>query len=519
LEGDDYLYGGSDADYLSGDSGNDNLYGGMGADILIGGVGNDFLSGDDGADTYILNKGDGKDEISNYDTDNSVDTVKFNNLASTEISAIFQQGNTGNLVLQYAGGQLTVDYFFSDANYRVNNFQFTDVTWTLANIAQLHNGSSYSESLTAFDGVANTINGLAGKDYITGGTGADNLNGGAGYDSLYGGNAADKLNGGTGNDFLQGDNGADTYIFSQLDGKDEILNYDSDSSIDTVKFIDMASVDITAVAKTSTYNLFIQYGVNSSLTIDNYFSGVDYVVNQFQFTDGITITNFLIGTTAANKLTGTNGNDLLIGLAGADTMTGGSGSDLYFVDSTGDKVVEAAGVAGNIDTVKSSVDYSLAVNIENLILTGTTAVNASGNDSANQLLGNSIGNLLNGGSGNDTINGGLGNDTLTGGLGNDVFQLTNLSTDTITDFTVGADSIQLSAAIFPQGAVVDASDFIAVANLSAAATSSASVIYNTTDGALYIDADGGSGAAAAVQIALLGTTTHPVLTNTNFVVI
>jgi Ca2+-binding RTX toxin-like protein len=222
----------------------------------------------------------------------------------------------------------------------------------------------------------------------------------------------------------------------------------------------------------------------------------------------------VIGTAVANKLVGGNGSDLLSGLAGADTLTGGSGSDLYFVDNTGDKIVEATGVAGDIDTVKSAVDYTLAVNVENLVLTGTTAVSATGNDSANQLFGNSIGNVINGGLGNDTLNGGLGNDTLTGGLGNDVFQLTNLSTDTITDFTVGEDIIQLSSAIFPQGAVVDASSFIVVANLTETATSPASVIYNTTDGALYLDADGGIGAASAVQIGLLAT--GLALTNTSF---
>jgi Ca2+-binding RTX toxin-like protein len=354
LEGDDNLYGGSDVDYLSGDSGNDRLYGGIGADILIGGIGNDFLSGDDGADTYLLNKGDGKDEINNYDTGNSVDIVKFNDLASTGVTAIFQQAKTQNLVLQYAGGQLTVDYFFNDASYRIDKFQFTDTTWTLATIAQLHNGTSYSETLTAFDGMANTINGLAGKDYLYGGTGVDTLNGGSGYDSLYGGAGADILTGGTGNDFLQGDTGADTYIFSKGDGNDEIYNYDSDSSVDTVKFTDLASTDITAIfEQTGTQNLVLQY-TGGQLIVDSFFYVYDstYRIDKFQFTDvAWTFANIALqhnGTSSSetltafdgivNTLNGLAGDDFLYGGTGVDNLNGGIGNDSLYGGNAADKL-------------------------------------------------------------------------------------------------------------------------------------------------------------------------------------
>jgi Ca2+-binding RTX toxin-like protein len=44
------------------------------------------------------------------------------------------------------------------------------------------------------------------------------------------------------------------------------------------------------------------------------------------------------------------------------------------------------------------------------------------------------------------------------------------------------------------------------------------IVYNNSTGALFYDADG-NGAGVAVQIALLGVTTHPALTNADFVVI
>ena len=47
-------------------------------------------------------------------------------------------------------------------------------------------------------------------------------------------------------------------------------------------------------------------------------------------------------------------NDHLTGGAGADTMTGGADSDSYFVDNTGDVIVELA-AGGTTDVVRLSV--------------------------------------------------------------------------------------------------------------------------------------------------------------------
>jgi Ca2+-binding RTX toxin-like protein len=117
----------------------------------------------------------------------------------------------------------------------------------------------------------------------------------------------------------------------------------------------------------------------------------------------------ITGTTKNDVLTGTSGNDTLNGLAGADTMSGGLGNDTYIVDNVSDVVIELANAG--IDTVQASVSYTIGANIENLTLTGTAAINATGNDLANTILGNSKNNVLNGGLGADTMKGGDGNDT------------------------------------------------------------------------------------------------------------
>jgi Ca2+-binding RTX toxin-like protein len=110
-------------------------------------------------------------------------------------------------------------------------------------------------------------------------------------------------------------------------------------------------------------------------------------------------------------------DDLLNGGVGNDAMFGGLGNDRYYVDSALD-VVDETGGAG-VDTVLSTISYTLADNIENLSLQGTANINGTGNTLDNTMTGNSGANRLDGGVGNDTLGGLGGNDLLIGGLGND----------------------------------------------------------------------------------------------------
>jgi Ca2+-binding RTX toxin-like protein len=173
----------------------------------------------------------------------------------------------------------------------------------------------------------------------------------------------------------------------------------------------------------------------------------------------------IAGGTGADFLLGYAGNDTLAGGAGSDTLKGGGGDDTYVL-GTGDLVIEATNAG--IDLVKSGVSCTLSANVEKLTLTGTGAVNGTGNALANAVTGNSAGNLLKGYAGDDTILGGGGNDTmlggdgadqltgglgkdiLTGGLGNDRFDFNAITEtasgtdrDVINDFAAG-DKIDLA---------------------------------------------------------------------------
>ncbi len=135
------------------------------------------------------------------------------------------------------------------------------------------------------------------------------------------------------------------------------------------------------------------------------------------------------GGAGADTLIGGLGDDSLDGGSGVDSLTGGAGNDAYVVDSAGDVVVELA--TEGSDTIYAAVSYTLAVEVENLILTG---LSLSGT-------GNAVDNAITGAGGSDTLDGGLGADTLTGGFGNDTFVVDSLGDRIVETVTGGIDTV------------------------------------------------------------------------------
>jgi Ca2+-binding RTX toxin-like protein len=115
----------------------------------------------------------------------------------------------------------------------------------------------------------------------------------------------------------------------------------------------------------------------------------------------------LSGASGDDALRGEFGNDLIDGGVGRDLMNGGAGDDTYYVDNSGDSIVDASGN----DTVVSSISYALPTFLENLTASGLGAIALTGNTLDNTLTGNGAANVLDGAAGSDVMIGGDGDDT------------------------------------------------------------------------------------------------------------
>lgn len=260
----------------------------------------------------------------------------------------------------------------------------------------------------------NIITGNSSANSLYGNEGNDTLTGNNGNDELYGGSGDDTLDGGSGNDYMSGDEGDDTYIVGSAGDQVEEWEF---SGTDTVR---------SSVTYTLGYEV-----ENLVLTGSSGLTG-----------NGNELDNVLTGNSGANTLRGYEGNDTLDGGTGNDTMLGGTGDDTYVVNATGDVVTELANEG--TDLVRSAVTYTLGNNLESLVLTGTSAINGTGNALDNVLTGNSGTNSLTGGAGNDTLEGAAGTDTLTGGTGTDTYlHGRGYGADTVVenDATAGATDV------------------------------------------------------------------------------
>lgn len=255
-------------------------------------------------------------------------------------------------------------------------------------------GTGYSEQFvgTAF---ADRLDGRAGNDQLYGEAGADRITGGLGNDKIDGGLGADTMLGGAGNDVYIVDN-ADDIVDERAAGS---------NGVDTVQ----ASVHYTLGTGVENLTLTGTVAINGT---------------------GNNLANVIVGNAAANTLNGGTG---------ADRLSGGGGNDIYVTDG-GDVIYEAA--YQGTDTVRSSVSYALGANLENLVLTGPSAINGTGNSLANVIYGNAAANVLNGATGADRLYGGGGNDIYVTDGGDIIYEAAYQGTDTVQSrvtYTLGAN--------------------------------------------------------------------------------
>ncbi|WP_250855358.1 calcium-binding protein, partial [Anabaena sp. PCC 7938] len=404
------IEGTAGADALTGNAGSNTLNGMASADAMTGRTGDDFYTVDNVGDSVNELPGGGFDTVRSsvsYTLTANVENLTLSATAAIDGTGNDQVnrlvGNSADNVLDGKGGMDVLVGGAGNDSYVVDNQADRVIEQASEGIDTVRSAVSY----TLGNNIENLT--LTGTDAInaTGNALANMLNGNAANNLIDGAAGADTMAGAAGDDTYFVDNTGDVVIESLNDG------------IDTV----ITSVNYTLGANVE--NLTLAYGVTSG--------------------GGNALDNMLNGNSAANTLSGGGGNDTLEGGAGADTLMGGAGDDVYSVDSTGDAVFELAGEGNDTIVASISMDIAALANVENVILTGTANLNATGNGADNQLMGNAGSNTLTGGAGADTLIGGAGADMLIGGSGDDIYEID--STGDVIVETAGAGSDTVIAAL------------------------------------------------------------------------
>ncbi|WMJ09929.1 calcium-binding protein [Nitrosomonas sp. sh817] len=498
---DNLIAGRNENDVIYGEGGNDTLNGNGGDDVLNGGTGNDFLTGGSGNDVYLFGKNSGHDTVNSYDTGaGKIDTILLDYGIFPDDIRLSRSGNNLVLTIISSHDTLTVQNYLENDGitpFSVERITFNEngATWDLATVktklansnqapvllaaipdqsafegtvfnfsidpgafidfegdtlrfvASLADGNPlpawlhFDEITRTFSGIpitsdtlsimitANdvenlavsdtfdiniaaqnlTLSGTSKPDILTGGNGNDMLSGFAGNDVLEGKGGDDRLNGGKGIDIMTGGAGNDIYWTDHLE--DNVIEY-------PLEGIDIIRSSISYALTSNVENLIL--------------TGTEKITGS-----GNELDNELTGNSADNVLIGNAGNDKLDGKSGADIMYGGDDDDIYIVNHPGDLAVEP--FSGGHDTVIASVAYTLGDHLENLTLSGASAIAGAGNSENNAITGNKAANdlwgragddslfgdggadTLYGETGNDTLDGGYGKDILVGGVGNDSY--------------------------------------------------------------------------------------------------
>jgi Ca2+-binding RTX toxin-like protein len=291
------------------------------------------------------------------------------------------------------------------------------------------NNAPLKSGIKHLGGLLDILNGNGGNDYLEGGAGIDTINGGAGIDTAGYANASNAIT-----------------VLMTVDGLGTAIGGD---------------------------------GLADTLT------GIENVVGS-NFNDNMTGdngNNVLAGLNGNDTLNGGGGNDTLIGGAGNDTLNGGAGDDILdtrLVNEFGAPLPDGNDVldggAGNdrfllasgFDTIQGgdgidSVQFdgdAVSVALPNggvpaPILDRESGLQVGTLVGVENLIGGSnegLGDTLTGNNSNNRLTGRIGADLLTGNGGADTFVYLDYQDssaqngiDTITDFTIDVDKIDLSA--------------------------------------------------------------------------
>jgi Ca2+-binding RTX toxin-like protein len=373
------------------------ITGNAGTNIITGGIGNDILTGGGGTDTFVFNRGDGSDIVTDFGAGKGGDIVQLNDFRFSTFSDV-----------QAALTQVGNDTYLALDEFDTLVFRNTHVSDFAADNFKLPAAPPVGEAVT--------------KWLIGTATGGD----------LYGSSSNERFEPGVGTHAFYGGKGDDSYLVSD---SAQVIVEKANEGIDTVD----AYVSYKLADNVENLNLMMGGNIGT----------------------GNDLANRIIGSSGADVINGKGGNDWITGNggndsfvieknSGYDTITDFHGTQANLTER--DKIVFSGydlsaylthsgdiwtvNYAGGTDTFHLTGVTSLSGDDYIFVTDATTAASAGvvsmaadtsaidgqiirGNDDANVLTGTYASDQIYGAGGNDTIYGGTGNDTLNGGAGND----------------------------------------------------------------------------------------------------
>jgi trimeric autotransporter adhesin len=464
------LFTGTTALVGTANAGNDTLIANSGVDTLIGGSGNDtFVVGRTGE---VIQDSLGSSSSNTIESSVSFSLLtNINTLIFTGSSNLVGTANSGADTLIANAGVDTLNGGSGNDVFVINNAAdvISDTSTTASNSLQ----TSVSYALPTNINVLT----LTGNANIVGtGNGAANtLTGSFGNDTLVAGTGLATLIGGTGNT---------TFVVNHpSDLVQDTTTYSANTIVSSVSF--SAPTNVNSLMLTGTANLAATANAGNDTLISN--SGVDvltgaagasvFVVNNsadtvqdaaatasviqssVSFTLGANLNSLVLLGTSNLVGTANNGNDTLTSNTGVDTLHGGSGNDTFVINNSADVIQDTSATSNNV--ALSSVTYTLATNVNSLMLTGSANISGQGN---------ATNNTLTGGAGNDTLIAGSGLGTLRGGTGNTTFVVNNVS-DVVQDTQSGSNNTVQSSVTFSAPSNVNTLILTGTAALTATANS------------------------------------------------
>ena len=265
--------------------------------------------------------------------------------------------------------------FYNGSGSYLNDANFTNDSWQSSIMSYFSQSENTSINASfAFLSNFSAVDLIALNDiYSPQGFSLSNAFGG---DTTYGFNT--NITSSTSKIFYELTNWIGSTAFTITDGN-------GNDTLDFSGFLNNQSIDLRSTNKSS----------NSLFT-----SNIAGLTGNLVISSGTIIEN-AVGGSGNDTITGNAANNILNGGNGNDLLIGGLGDDTFIVDSNSDSIYE--NFNEGTDSILTSVSYTLPSNIEKIILTGSSDINAIGNDLDNTLKVNSGKNFIDGKLGTDTV--------------------------------------------------------------------------------------------------------------------